>query len=185
MDGRQSAVVVSTSMDRMVAHRRRWPLLVLSAALLAGPLVQDGYAKKGPKSFFKTYVNGRKLKGSKRGLSGFLAGSGFTVAGATKQKLGLVRTVTITCGPVDLSTVPPATTLTGCFGSYTEAGSRTGSFRQWTGTGMELTVDSFDGSRVIGSFRGILVDASSANPSDASASVEDGTFSVALTSIGV
>jgi len=168
----------------VVTRRRRWLPLALSAVLLIGPLAHEGYAKRGPKSFFKAVVNGKRLKASKRGLLGVLAGVSFSVSGATKPRRGLVRTVTVNCGPVDLRTVPPSTTLTGCFGSYTEAGSRT-SFRQWTGSAMELTVDSFDGSRLIGSFRGVLADPSTANPSDASASVEEGTFSIVLLDLGV
>jgi len=169
----------------VVTRRRRWLPLALSAVLLIGPLAHEGYAKQGPKSFFKAAVNGKRLKASKRNLLGVLAGVSFSVSGATKPRRGLVRTVTVNCGPVDLRTVPPSTTLAGCFGSYTEAGSRTTSFRQWTGSAMELTVDSFDGSRLNGSFRGVLADPSTANPSDASASVEEGTFSIALLDLGV
>ena len=162
---------------------RRPLLLALGALLLAGPLVEDGYAKK-PKAFLKAFVEGRRLKAWRRGgLFGTLASASFSVAGATKPKRGVVRTITVTCGPVDLRTVPPATTLTGCFGSYTEAGS--GPFRQWTGTGMELTVDSFDGDRLVGKFRGELADASAANPTDASVAIDDGTFAVFLAEIGV
>jgi hypothetical protein len=168
----------------MEKPRRRWLLLALSAVLAAGPLVHEGYAKRGPKSFFKAVVNGNRLKASKRGLLGALAGSSFSVAGATKPRRGVVRTVTVNCGPVDLPSVPPSTTLTGCFGSYTEKGTRE-SFRQWTSSAMELTVGSFDGSRLTGSFRGALADASTANPSDAVTSIEEGTFSLVLTDLGV
>lgn len=168
--------------ETAVATRRRWLLLALGAVLLAGPLVHDGYAKK-PKSFCKAFVNGKRLKAAKRGgLIGSLTSTGFSVAGATKPKRGLVRTVTVTCGLVNLRAVPLGTTLSGCFGSYTEAGS---GFREWTGPGMELTVEAFDGSRLNGRFRGVLVDASTANPTDASAFVEDGTFSMTLRDLGV
>ena len=173
---------MSSFMETMFV-RRPWVMLALGAILVAAPLVPEAHAKR-TKSFVKTFVDGKKLKASRRGIQGFLAGSSFSIAGATKPKRGVVRTVTVNCGPVDLTTVPPGTTLTGCFGSYTEAGGKTGSFRQWTGTGIELTVDSFDGTRVTGSFQGVLVDASTANPSDAAATLEGGTFSVALFSLG-
>jgi hypothetical protein len=163
-------------MEDLVA-RSRWLLLALSALLLAGPLVQDGHAKK-PKTFFKAVVDGRKLKGSKLGRGAIVAATSFSVYGATKPKRGIVRTLQIVCGPVDLGAVPPGTTLTGCYGDLTEAGGRTGSFRNWSGPGVDVTVDAFDGVRVSGSFHGVLVNASSANPTPAPAIVEDGTFSV-------
>jgi hypothetical protein len=173
-------------MEKVVGHSRPWLLLALAAVLLAGPPVPDGYAKR-TKSFLRTVVDGKRLKASKRGIQGYLAGASFTVSGVAKRKRGIFRTVTVTCGPVDLTAVPPAITLTGCFGTYTEQGSKTGSFRQWSGTGVELTVDSFDGDRLIGTFRGVLVDASTANPSDASATVgvEGGSFSISLVNLGV
>jgi len=171
-------------MRNLVALRRyRWLLVALTAVLLAGPLAHDGSAKK-PKTFFKAVVDGKKLKGSKLGRGGSLASTSFSVYGATKPRRGIVRTLTINCGPVDLRTVPPGTTLT-CYGDLTQAGGRTDSYRNWTGTGMDLTVDAFDGSRVSGSFHGILVNASSAKPSNASAVIEDGTFSVILLNLGV
>jgi hypothetical protein len=167
----------------MTRIRRPWLMVALGAALLAGPLAADGHAKR-TRSFVKALVNGKRLKASKRGIQGFLAGASFSIAGATKPKHRIVRTVTVNCG-AELTTVTPGTKLTDCFGSYTEAGGKAGTFRQWTGNTVELTVDSFDGDRVVGSFRGVLLDPSSANPSDAAATVEGGTFSVSLFNLGV
>jgi hypothetical protein len=171
-------------MEKVVV-RRPWLMLALAAVLLAGPPLPDGHAKRS-KSFLRTVADGRRLKASKRGIQGYLAGLGFTVSGESKHRHGVYRTVTVTCGPVDLATVPPATTLTGCFGSYTVQGSRASSFRQWTGAGLELTVDSFDGDRLIGTFRGVLADASTANPIEESApaTIEEGTFSISLFNLG-
>ena len=163
--------------------RSRWFLLVLSALLLASPLVRDTEAKK-PKTFFKAVVDGKKLKGSKLGRGGSLASTSFSVYGATKPKRGVVRTLFINCGPVDLRTVTPGTTLT-CYGDLTHAGGRASDYRQWSGTAVELTVDAFDGSRVSGGFRGVLEIPSSGNPTADPAVVEDGTFSVILLNLGV
>lgn len=166
-------------------RRSGWLVVALGAVLVAGPLIDYAVAKK-PKSRLSALVNDKKLKASKRGLLGIYSTTSFSVAGATKARRGVVRTATVNCGPVDVRTVAPPIALTGCFGSYTEAGKRS-SFRQWTGAGMELTVDSVDGNRISGTFRGILVDASSANPSDASTEteIEEGSFSIVLTDIGV
>lgn len=163
--------------------RSRRFLLVLSALLLASPLVRDTEAKK-PKTFFKARVDGKKLKGTKLGRGGSLASTSFSVYGSTKFKRGVARTLFINCGPVDLRTVAPGTTLI-CYGDLTHAGNRASDYRQWSGTAVELTVDAFDGSRVSGSFRGVLEIPSPGNPTADPAVVEDGTFSVILLNVGV
>ena len=163
--------------------RSRWFLLALGALLLAAPLVRDTEAKK-PKTFFKALVDGKKFKGSKLQRGGALASTSFSVYGATKPKRGVVRTIQIVCGPVDLRTVAPGTTLT-CYADLTHAGGRASDYRQWSGTAVSLTVDAFDGSRVSGSFHGVLEVPSSANPTPAPAVVEDGTFSSPLTDFGI
>ena len=136
-----------------------------------------------PKTFFKVVIDGKKHKGSEVGRGGSVASTSFSVYGAAKPKRGIVRTLQIVCGPADLRTVPPGTPLT-CYGDLTQAGGRTGSYRNWTGLGVDVTVDAFDGRRVSGSFRGIMVNASSANPTPDPAAIENGTFSLDLLNLG-
>jgi hypothetical protein len=166
----------------MKTPRSPWLALALVVILLAGAAVDDALAKK-PKSRLSAFVNSKKLKASKRGLTGVYATTSFSIGGASKPKRRLVRSVTATCGAVDIKTATLPVTLS-CFGSYTEAG-KSSAFRQWTGLDMTVIVDSRDGNRIGGSFAGVLTDPSSANPTDASATVEGGSFSMVLIDIGV
>jgi hypothetical protein len=50
--------------------------------------------------------------------------------------------------------------------------------------GMELTVDSFDGTRVTGTFRGVI-GRSVSNPDEPPATIERGTFSAILREVGI
>jgi hypothetical protein len=163
--------------------RSRWFLLALGALLLAAPPVRDAEAKK-PRTFFKALVDGKKFKGAKRTRGGAFASTSFSVYGATKPKRGVVRTIQIVCGPVDLRTVAPGTTLT-CYADLTHAGGRASDYRQWSGTAVSVTVDAFDGGRASGSFQGLLEVPGSANPTPAPAVVEGGIFSLPLTDLGI
>jgi hypothetical protein len=164
-------------------RRSHWLVMTLAAVVLAGPLIEDAVAKR-PKSHLSATVNGKRLKSSKRGIMGLYATSSFSVNGATKPRRGRVRSITVNCGPVNIKTVALPITLTDCFGAYTEAGRKAADFKQWTSGGMELTVESLDGDRIVGTFRG-AIQASGANPGDPPASVEGGTFSLVLTGTGV
>ena len=167
----------------MSTGRSNWLVVALGAVLLAGPLVGDAFAKK-PKSRLSATVNGKRLKSSKRAVMGLYATASFSVNSATRLRHGLVRSITVNCGPVDIKAVALPITLTACFGAYTEAPRHTAGFKQWLSNGIDLTVESFDGSRVVGTFRGALAP-TSANASDPPASVEDGSFSLVLTDTGV
>lgn len=163
----------------MRIRRRAWFVMMLAAVLLAGPLVNDAHARK--KARLSATVNGKRLKSLKRAVIGLYAATSFSVNGATRPRRGLVRSLTVNCGPVDLRAVTIPITLTGCYGAYTEAG--TVPFKQWVGTAVELTVDSFEGSRLVGRFRGTLD--IPGTPGDPPATVEDGSFSLVFTDTGV
>lgn len=163
--------------------RSNWLVMVLGAVLLAGPLIGDAFARK-PKPLLSATVNDKRLKSSKRGIVGLYATTSFSVNGATKVKRGLVRSITVNCGPVNIKAVPLPNTLTSCYGAYSESRSKGGpAFKQWTGTAVELAVDSFDGSRIVGRFRGTLDIPQ--DPGDPPAAVEDGTFSLVFIDTGV
>ncbi len=156
-------------------------MAALGAVMLAGLVSGDASARRAKTRLVAT-VNGKRLKGSRPVIALYSTAS-FSVNAAAKPKRGIVRTVTANCGPVNIKTVALPITVTGCYGSYTEAPSRHGTFRQWTGTGIEVTVESFDGTRIVGTFQGTLVIPTHAG--DPPATVERGSFSIALTDTGV
>jgi len=164
-------------------RRSRSLVVTLAAVVLAGPLLQNAVAKK-PTPRLSATVNGKRLKSLKRATIGLYSTASFSVNGATKPRRGLVRSITVNCGPVNIKTVALPTTLTDCFGAYTEAGRTAAAFKQWTSGGMELTVESLDGGRIVGTFRG-AIQPSGANPGDPPASVEGGRFSLVLKDTGV
>jgi hypothetical protein len=158
----------------------RVSVVALTAFVLAGLLDGDALAKKA-KSRFTATVNGKRLK-ARRPILAIYSTASFSVNGASKPKRGLVRTLTANCGPLDIKAVPLPTTVAGCFGSYTEAGSRRLPFRQWTGTGIDVTVESLEGGRITGTLRGTLV--TGTQPADPPTAVEGGSFSIFLTDTG-
>ncbi|MFN8546120.1 MAG: hypothetical protein U0807_18215 [Candidatus Binatia bacterium] len=161
-----------------MAWRSRFLMVVGSVALLAGPLVRDGFAKKA-KSRLSATVDGKRLKASPRALVALSSSGSFSVNGQTKVQKGLSRAVTVNClGNLGVLALPA--TLT-CYGTYTE--SRKHGSKSWQSNGMELTVESFDGSRTVGTFRGTL-DPASAHASDPPVSIEHGSFSLVVTSVG-
>jgi hypothetical protein len=157
-------------------------IMVLGAVVLTSPWLGDALAKK-PTSRFVATVNGKRLKG-KRPIIALYSTASFSVNAAAKPKRGLVRTVTANCGPVNIKAVPLPTTLTACYGSYTEAG-RKGVFREWTGAGVDVTVESLDGDRIVGTLRGTLATPDPGNAGAPPATIEGGTFSMVITDVGV
>lgn len=160
--------------------RSRALTLVLAVSVLAGA-AGDALAKK-PRSHVTAIANGKRLKASKRGIQAPYSHASFSLAGATKLRRGVTRTVTATCLG-DVRAVTPPATLT-CFGTYTEARKRTSGFRQWTGD-LTVVVETVDGNRIGGTFSGLLTDPSSANPTDAASNIESGSFTVELFDLGV
>ena len=89
---------------------------------------EHAFAKKA-KSRLLAVVDGKRYKSSKRALIGVYATTSFSVNGASRKRHGIVRSITVNCGPVDIKTVVLPVTLT-CFGFYTEAG-KTSSPSRW------------------------------------------------------
>ena len=163
-------------------HGRRYGCILTMAsvvALVVALPARYGIATKRQKPRMIAIVNGKRLKSV--GPVAYYTPASFSINAASKPRRGLVRTVTANCGPIDIKAVAIPIAIPGCYGTYTEAGSRHGRFRQWTGTSMEVTVDSFDGTRIVGTFQGTLDGPTQAG--DPPATVAHGTYSIALTSI--
>ena len=154
--------------------------VALGALVLAGLRVDDALAKK-PKASFVATVNSKRLQGSQQGITALYATTSFSVNGATKPRKGITRTVTVNClGNLGALSLPATMD---CYGTYTEA-KKHGAKSWQRNNGMSLTIESFDGSRVVGTFHGML-DPAPAQPTDPVVVIERGTFSIVVTQIGV
>jgi hypothetical protein len=145
-------------------------------------MVDEGFAKR-PRSTLKATVDGKRFKASKRGLIALYATASFSLNASTKLKRKVVRSINVNCGPVNVKTLTLPATVTACYGAYTEAPSH-GSLRQWTGIGIDVTVESVEGGRIVGTFGGML-DQASPNTGDPPVTLEGGRFSLVLTDTGV
>ncbi len=155
-------------------------MLALSGVLLAGPLIEDAFARR-PRSRLSATVNGRRLKALRRATLLLYATTSFSVNGQTRVRRGLSRAVTANC-PGDLKTlVLPA--VVGCYGSYTEA--RRAGAKEWSrNEGILVTIESLIDARAVGKFSGTL-DPGPSHSGDPPVTVEGGTFSIVLIDIGV
>jgi hypothetical protein len=177
--GRPSYLPPLVREDIVRTSGRGWLVVTLGVAALAGPLVDHALAKR-PKARFSARVDGKPLKALKRAITLVYSTASFSAAGPTKIRRGVTRTITFSC-LADLKTlVPPAPLI--CYGTYTEA-RRTGA-KDWSRDGMEVTIQSVDGDRVAGTFRGTL-DPSPSHAGDPPVTVEAGSFSIVLTDLGV
>lgn len=160
----------------------RFVCLLAVAGLLAVPT--GGDAMRGKKEKLKAKVNGKAFKARIDSVAG--THDAFTnalVLTGLAQKGGLrgstVKNISVTC-VVALDGVTFPVTTTDCVGNFTVTTVRFPgriSNDGWAGSGISLTVTSFDGTRVNGTFEGTLP-ASDISP--APANVAKGKFAVDL-----
>ena len=164
----------------MKMQRRAWFAVALGWGMLLGPQLEAAFAKKA-KSSFSAQVDGKRLKASRRGSQGIYATTSFSVAGQTGVRHGLSRTVTAAClGNLKTLVLPAALD---CYGSYIEA-RRHGS-KEWSRpSGLQVAIESFDGTRVVGTLQGAL-DPTAPHASDPPVTVLGGRFSIILRDAGV
>ena len=162
----------------MSTRWKRWAVaFVLTASLAAMSPVGEAAAR----SKFVAKVNGRRFKSNKHVILAFNTLGALSIAGAVvpHRVHGLVRAFGIVCPVPDLA-VAVHTTLP-CGADYYE--QRLGVFvrNQWdTGTMLQVTIDSFDGTRVRGTFQGTLEMVGATHPQDPPAAVANGKFDVVL-----
>ncbi len=164
----------------MRMRRNDWLVVALGAVLLAGPLVDDAFARR-PRTRLSATANGRRLKALRRATFLLYATTSFSVNGQTRVRRGLSRAITANC-PGDLKTlVLPA--VVSCYGSYTEA-RRTGA-KEWSrNDGILVTIESLVDNRAVGSFSGAF-DPGPSHAVDPPVTVESGSFAIVLTEVGV
>jgi hypothetical protein len=130
-------------------------------------------------------VDGKRFKALKRAIFFTYTTTGFSIVGQTRVKRGVSRSISVNCGSVDLQTTPIPSPALPCLGIYQETiVRRGGGLRNWTSYGTELTIESFDGSRVTGTFRGVITPSTS-NPEEPPVTIEQGSFSAAFRDFGI
>jgi len=173
------------SNERRVSVRRSaWLVTALAAILAAGPLVDAAFAKK-QKAGFSAVVAGKRLRSAKRAIVGLYTTTSFSVNVQTRVRRGVSRALSINCLGTDLKIITPPAPIPQCFGFYTETRVRRGGgLKQWTSAGMEPTGTSFDGTKLEGTFRGVI-GPSTSNPTEPPVTVEGGSFTVFVRDLGV
>lgn len=155
--------------------------LAVIAALLSGTLAGVAEAKKKEKLTAK--VAGKALKVTARFLAGAdngFGGIGITGIKATRHGRSVsTRNISLGCVVPGLAAGMAVPVTVACSGAYlTTVGV---SVKAWvTDSGISLTVTSFDGTRLVGTFTGAFERPGSTNPTDPPATVENGRVSVDL-----
>jgi hypothetical protein len=155
--------------------------ILLAAIIVTGPTVGDALAKQ-QKARFSALVAGKRLK-VKRAIFGTYVSTGFGVIAQAPPRRRVARALSIDCLG-DIKTIPLPAVVPQCLGTYTEKKLRGGGLKQWTSLGMEVTVGFFDGSKLVGTFRGVI-QPSTSNPTDPPVAVEGGSFTVFVRSLGI
>ena len=163
--------------------RRDGLVLLLAAVIVAGALVDEATARR-PRPRFVATVGGKRFKGWRRATRGAYSTTSFTVGASTRPRRGLLRTIAVSCAGLDLRAValPVMPTAGFCSGIYQEQNLRTGLLKTWGSLGLEVTVSAFDGTRVVGTVRGVI---QPGDPADAPVSLEEGAFAMMLLDVGV
>jgi hypothetical protein len=153
-------------------QRRGWlRAMAFGVALLVGV-----EAAASSKSHLSVRVNGRVLRtGGKRltfvyGPEGQLAFISVTAS----RGVHFNRAINFTCIGTNLTTTPPPVTFPQCSGLYQETKiGRHPSVKEWvTSTGIQATIEAFDGTRARGTFSGTMVSPQGTPP----AAVKNGKF---------
>jgi hypothetical protein len=164
--GRASAHVPIHPKRRLsivISMQRVAVVTLLVTGLVMGGIgsgVAEAKAKK--KAVVQVFVDGKKFKNSKRNppAATYQTLTGLFTVIAGSQKGGL-RSVSIKSlnfsSQVDLSVLPvtvPA--FTALYSDNTYKGLLPGPPKSWAGDGLNITIESFDGSRISGKFEGSL-----------------------------
>lgn len=171
--------------------RKHWLLgVVVGMALVAGPFGGDAFA--GKKAFIKARINGKAFKArhiptkaqvataSTNGLGGFIFSGTKTAVG---RRGATVKNLTLACGFPGLSPSSTFPVSAPCGGGYVETKTTLSgtTVRGWTTDDqIQVTITSFDGSRLTGTWSGQFEQIGETNPGDPPATVEKGKFAVDL-----
>jgi hypothetical protein len=173
---------VSMQPARQMASCWKWLVVGLSTVALAAPLLDDALALQR-KPRFKAQVDGKRFQALKRTVILTYTPANFAVAGRARVKRGVSRGISVNCLE-DLNTIPVPSAPLFCIGTYAESMRRgAGEQKFWQSLAMELTIQSHDGTRVTGTFRGLL-DPIDSNP-EQPVTIEEGTFSATVVDLSI
>jgi hypothetical protein len=173
---------------------RRWLVGTLGLVLVAGLLVDDVMARTHP-PIVSAKIHGRRFKARGVGarqavVAGFTSGPslGVLTFGASKVAglhIGtLIRSMAVLC---PIPNYNPTTTMfpltLACNGNYHEMrlGRPQLTMGWMTDTGIQVTLESFDGTRAVGQFSGMFELPDPASPGPGSVAVANGHFNVVIT----
>jgi hypothetical protein len=136
----------------MMMSRSKQILFAALAAVLANAV--PGAAKP---PHLVARINGHRLKATGTRLQVFyIQNTVFGIAGSTKN-VRFNRAFAVACTAFDLASQPLPVTLSGCNGNYQESRikRRSASAKAWaTSTGVQVTIDTFDGASASGTLSG-------------------------------
>lgn len=159
----------------------RLTVIALAATLTVAALAPGSADAKKKRGLLKAKVAGMAFKSNQPGTpNGALLfnNGGFTLNGAQRKGLKSFNTLSIVCeAPGGVQ----AGATYACGGAFSSTGIRTQQIRGWTSDDqVQVTVTSFDGTTIAGSFSGTFENVGETNPTDGPASVTGGKFKVSL-----
>ena len=161
---------------------RKARLAVLGAVIVTAGLV--GTADAGRRKGLRARINGRPFKVGGRFTAGSTNGFGGIIITAGKPSIPgkSLKSFTIGCEVPGLSPTMAVPVTVPCGGGYAEVKvGRHAVSRAWaTDDQIQLTVVSFDGTRLKATFTGQFETPGEQNPGDAPATVENGKVTVDL-----
>jgi hypothetical protein len=179
----------------VITRYRKWLVAILGMVLVAGILVDDATARRHPPSVVTGKIHGRRFRsrGTQRNqavVAAFAFDPLLSLLSVGASKVGrlhlgaLVRSVGITCPLYNYDPASATIPITlACVGNYHEM--RLGHpelTKGWTtNTGIQVSLDAFDGARARGRWSGTFETPDPTNPADAPATVEKGRFDVVMT----
>jgi hypothetical protein len=166
-----------------------WGMLV-GVALVTAPFAGEVHA--GKKAFIKARINGKAFKARHIPLKAQAAtatsnGFGGLILTGTKTSVGRrggsVKSLTLGCSFPGLSASSSFPLTAACGGGYAETKTTLGgtTIRGWgTDDMIQVTIASFNGTRLVGTWSGRFERIGETNPGDPPATVEHGKFAVDL-----
>jgi hypothetical protein len=144
-------------------------------ALLGGALAGEAQAKK----LLKAKINGKGFKSGGIRAAATTNGTGGIILAGSKGRRTLTS-LTIGCSFPGLSPASVFPVTAACGGGYGVAKLGASPIGWATDDGIAVTIESYDGRQLKGTFSGVFERPGEFNPTDAPAPVEAGKFSLPL-----